>query len=127
MWDLVHKEIPSQFAQETTESSMAKDKATDRIRKLKDEINNLQGSAKEELLAEIRSGISELNELGFSYELTGGGRSWGKRARNPDRPCPVCNFVTDPPHDARAHRGQGKAKKAFTAAELKENGYSRKG
>ena len=107
---------------------MARDKAADRIRKLKEEITTLQGSAKDELLMEIRSKIAELNELGFSYELTSGVRSQAQRKRNPDRPCPVCKIVTDPPHDARAHRGQGrKTKKPFTAAELKELGYTRRG
>lgn len=106
---------------------MAKDNAAERIRKLKEEITDLQSSAKEELLMEIRAKISELNELGFSYELTSGDRSQGQRKRNPDRPCPVCKVVTDPPHDARAHRGQGTTKKPFTAAELKDLGYTRKG
>lgn len=106
---------------------MAKDNAADRIRKLKEEITTLQSSAKEELLVEIRAKIAELNELGFSFELTSGGRSKLQRQRDPDRPCPVCKIVTDPPHDARAHRGQGKTKKPFNAAELKELGYTRRG
>lgn len=105
---------------------MSKDNALGRFRKMQDEITTLQSAAKEHLLADIHANVAELNRLGFSYALVSGRRSQLQRQRNPNRPCPVCKFVTDPPHDARAHRSQGKTKKPFAAAELKELGYSRR-
>jgi hypothetical protein len=38
-----------------------------------------------------------------------------------DAPCPICEFLTIPPHDRRTHRNQ-KKKAPFSAAELKEKG-----
>lgn len=46
------------------------------------------------------------------------------RVANPDRPCPICEFKTTPPHDARRHRGQSE-KRPFTAAELTGMGMTK--
>ena len=40
-------------------------------------------------------------------------------------PCKVCEYETDPVHDARAHRSQGDDKKPFTVSELEERGWKR--
>lgn len=53
-----------------------------------------------------------------------GGDRKGTRTTNPDRPCPICEFKTVPPHDARRHRGQSE-KRPFTAEELETLGMKK--
>jgi len=90
--------------------------------------------AKAEALDAAHKAVAALNDLGFSYRLIegsgsvsgGGGRTTGEgrkgtRTVNAERPCPICGFKTNPPHDARAHRSQD-PKKAFTAEELDAKG-----
>ena len=74
------------------------------------------------------------DRLGFNYRLVEGstgsrssageGSRKGTRQVNAERPCPICNFRTDPPHDARRHRGQDD-KRPFTAEELRHLGLKR--
>src|ERR1017187_7524033 len=83
--------------------------------------------------AKAEEAIAELNELGFSYRLVEGdgagpkkrGTRAGAGAVDPTKPCSVCNFVTVPNHDARKHRAQGEAKKAFSAKELETFGLKK--
>jgi hypothetical protein len=102
--------------------------ALDRIRKLDQEKARIMGEAKGEAMRKAQVALDELNALGFNYRLTEGGRRGGEGSRrgtrqvNPNRPCPVCGFRTEPPHDARAHRTQGSNKRAFTAEELSARG-----
>lgn len=104
--------------------------AATRLREIEAERSNILSSAKEELLAEIGGLIEELNGFGFSYRLTEGGRRGSAGARkgtrqvNPERACPICNFRTNPPHDARRHRGQ-ENKKPFSNRELEEMGMQK--
>ncbi|MEZ5926405.1 MAG: hypothetical protein R3D57_18710 [Hyphomicrobiaceae bacterium] len=97
--------------------------ALSKIRQLQEQMNEVSKEAVAEALKQAEDAIATLATLGQRYRLvrTGAGGK-GVRRSNPDRPCPVCNFRTDPPHDARGHRGQGKNKKAFTAAQLAEFG-----
>lgn len=75
--------------------------------------------------------IAALNALRFNYALTEGAplrrrlvtRGGARQVR--DAPCPVCKFKTQPPHDARKHRGQGKRKRAFTSSQLNEMGLAK--
>lgn len=94
----------------------------DQLRALDDQRTKLLAGAKEEALGKVREAVDELNALGFSFVLQDTGRSRasrkGTRQVDPNRPCPVCGFRTDPPHDARRHRGQGEKKRPFTAEEL---------
>lgn len=53
-----------------------------------------------------------------------GGERKGTRTANPDRACPICEFKTVPPHDARRHRGQTD-KRPFTAEELDAMGMKK--
>jgi hypothetical protein len=46
------------------------------------------------------------------------------RNKNPDRECPICQFKTVPPHDARRHRGQ-KEKLPFSVKELEAMGMEK--
>ena len=107
----------------------------DQIRKLDAEKSKLLENAKKEALNKAEAALAELRELGFEYRITGGSGSSrragsgessrkGTRQVNPGRPCPICNFRTEPPHDARRHRGQ-QEKHLFTAGELKDLGLER--
>lgn len=97
----------------------------DKIRQLDEEKSKLLDSAKREALEKAQAAISDLNALGFSYRLqegdSGSIRSGGARRGagrvNAERVCPICEFRTDPPHDARRHRGQDE-KRPFTDDEL---------
>lgn len=102
----------------------------ERIRQLEEQKQAIMAEAKAEALATATAAVDALNELGFSYrltegaiprivrQLTGGEGRKGTRQVNAERPCPICNFKTAPPHDARRHRSQGDNKKPFTAEEL---------
>jgi hypothetical protein len=112
---------------------MAEKSAIQRIQELDEERARIFDQAKEEALEKAKTAVAELNGLGLHYTLVSGD---GKSMRAPkklaaskqgtinDAPCPVCEFQTSPPHDARAHRGQAK-KKPFTAAELSEKGLTK--
>ena len=72
-------------------------------------------SAKEQ----VESALAELNALGLTqYVLTlkvSGGT--GVKRAPIGGPCPVCSYLTDPPHDGRKHRSQ-ETNAPFTDAEL---------
>ena len=103
------------------------DNAIQRIKQLDQERSTLLASAKKEALTRATQAIDELNALGFNYRLAENGKPRTRKATRTikDAPCPVCQFKTDPPHDARGHRSQGKRKKPFTTAQLKELGYDK--
>jgi hypothetical protein len=106
------------------------DSPIQRIKELDKEREQLLSTAKKEALARANEAISDLAALGFDYRLSEEGQPVRRGARKGtrrvnDAPCPVCKFKTDPPHDARRHRGQGKRKKTFTPAELKELGLQK--
>lgn len=112
-----------------TGSSVSGNDALQRIRELDQERASLMEEAKGHALAAANEAVEQLNGLGFNYRLVqdmpaGIRRAIGsddrkpRRPLNPDRPCPICGFTTNPPHDARAHRNQGVNKQAFTAEEL---------
>lgn len=97
-------------------------KTADRMKKLQDEMNDLKTRAHDEVLTRIRADIATLEGMGFQYQLVARTQRATKRMSDPSRPCPVCKFVTEPHHDARSHRAQGKSKKAFTNSELSTMG-----
>ena len=99
----------------------------------------LLDGAKKEALDNAEKAVAELNELGFHYTLVEGATSTALPARAPrkaaahaakrqprDLPCPICNFKTDPHHDARMHRSQ-KSKRAFSVEELMERHLTKVG
>lgn len=105
----------------------------DELRKLDEEearINaqraKLKESAKAEAMEKANAAVEELNSLGFNYRLVDGdvgftraaNKPKGQRKTDPNKVCPICDFITDPPHDARKHRSQGDNKRPFTAEEL---------
>lgn len=104
----------------------------EQIRKLDEQRAQLLGNAKTEALAAAEKAVADLNSLGFSYALVEGDSGpKGKKAKqtrqlDPNKPCTVCKFATEPNHDARRHRSQGEKKKPFTEKELAEFGYKKK-
>ena len=86
--------------------------------------------AKEEALKKATDAITDLIALGLDYQLTNGTAKPAKTGTAKvlgtakDVPCPVCEFLTIPPHNGRAHKNQ-KKKTPFSAAELKERGLVR--
>jgi hypothetical protein len=121
------------------DANLAKQEITalERLKTLDAERERILSDAKREALDRANQALHALNDLGFSYRLVeGGGRGrpparekrQGTRARAAAapgaRPCPICGFATDPPHDGRAHRGQSQ-KAAFTGAELEARGLRR--
>ena len=105
---------------------MSEKSAIERIKELDEERARLFEQAKEEALKKATEAIAELNALGLDYRLTHGtGKAKSATAETSgtakDAPCPICKFLTAPPHDARTHRNQ-KKKAPFSQAELKEKG-----
>lgn len=96
----------------------------DRIKEMESETERMKEAAK--IVASVEDAISALKELGFTYKLVEGGRSTNTgKGTVSNKPCPVCKFLTSPPHDRRAHRQRDYPKKPFTAAELKELGLTK--
>ena len=106
---------------------MAEKSAIERIRELDVERANLFEQAKEEALKKATDAITDLIALGLDYQLISGSAKPAKSGTPKvlgtakDVPCPVCEFLTIPPHNGRAHKTQRK-KAPFSAAELKERG-----
>jgi hypothetical protein len=106
---------------------VAEKSAIERIRELDVERANLFEQAKEEALKKATEAITDLIALGLDYQLISGGAKPAKTGSEKvlgtakDVPCPVCGFLTIPPHNGRAHKNQ-KKKAPFSAAELKEKG-----
>lgn len=106
----------------------------EQLQELEGRRKKLIEGAKVELVATAEAAVQELNELGFQYQLVEkgakGSSKSGKqtRQRDPDKPCGVCGFATDPGHDGRAHKNKQEAGKfkPFTAKELETYGYTKK-
>lgn len=98
----------------------------DELRSLDERRNQLLSSAKAEAMEKAKAAIEELNGLGFNFRITEGGVGSRKGTRQIDasKPCSICGFQTDTPHDARSHRTQ-KKKAPFTAAELAQRGWKK--
>ncbi len=106
------------------------DSVLEQIRQLEQQKASLIDGARDEAMAQVASGIEVLGELGFHYEVVpesqkkrAGTRSVSRKPRA-DKDCPICGFQTDPPHDARHHKGQ-EIKAPFTDQELEARGYKR--
>jgi hypothetical protein len=101
--------------------------AIERIRELDAERATLFEQAKEEALKKATDAITDLIALGLDYQLISGAAKPARTGTEKvlgtakDAPCPICEFLTIPPHDRRTHRNQ-KRKAPFSAAELKEKG-----
>ena len=84
-------------------------------------IETLKVEAIQELLAERQKIDDQLAQLGHT-----GGKGTTRKRGGASKPAGerYCNICEAQGHDARAHRGQGKNKKKFSAAEMKELGAS---
>lgn len=92
--------------------------ATERALKAKANVDSLIKDAIKEQLSIIKEAEQRLAELGYSKSAT----KTGTRNTDPAKKhCPVCNMGG---HDGRSHRGQGKSKRKFTTAELKDLGLT---
>jgi hypothetical protein len=106
---------------------VAEKSAIERIKELDAERASLFEQAKEEALQKATEAITDLIALGLDYQLVKGAPKPAKSEPGEilgtvkDSPCPICEFLTIPPHDRRSHRNQ-KKKAPFSAAELKEKG-----
>lgn len=103
--------------------------AIEKLKQLDQERSALLSGAKSEALGRAKDAIAELRNLGFDYRLVegkSGERGPRKGTRTvADKPCPICEFQTSPPHDARRHRAQGERKRPFTARQLEELGLAK--
>jgi hypothetical protein len=101
--------------------------AIERIKELDAERARLFEQAKEEALLKATQAITDLMALGLDYQLISGSTKLVKSGTEKllgtakDVPCPVCKFLTIPPHNGKAHKNQ-KKKAPFTAAELEKKG-----
>jgi hypothetical protein len=101
--------------------------AIERIKELDAERARLFEQAKEEALLKATAAITDLIALGLDYQLVNGAAKPAKSGTEKilgtakDVPCPICKFLTIPPHDRRTHRNQ-KKKAPFSAAKLNEKG-----
>jgi hypothetical protein len=104
--------------------------AIERIKELDAERARLFEQAKEEAHLKAAQAITDLIALGLDYQLVNGAAKPAKTGTEKilgtvkDVPCPICKFLTMPPHDRRSHRNQ-KKKAPFSAAELKQKGLVR--
>ena len=106
---------------------MAKEKtALEEIQKLQEQIEKKKQEALDELEGDLREARATVRDIEKQIaDLKGRSpRKAGEREKK-DAPCSICGFKTNPVHDARSHRSQGKKKEAFTAAELREKGMEK--
>jgi hypothetical protein len=112
----------------------------EQIKELEAQREMLLSEAKADALARAEEAVSELNALGFHYYIGETAKNRRRAMKRPkqlptvdksvlhkpsaEKPCPICEYRTDPPHDRRSHRTQTK-KKAFTDKELEAAGMTR--
>lgn len=101
----------------------------DQIRELDEKKSKLIEGAKAEAMKKVNDAIADLNLLGFNYRLAEGSYSASRADSRKgtrqvsDKACPICEFKTEPAHDARRHRHQPEGhKQPFTAEELTKFG-----
>lgn len=82
-------------------------------------IEGLKAEAVQDILGQRKVLDEQLKMLGYEDGVRRRPQG-GRRVIDPTKPCTVCNFITDPPHDSRKHRGQGDKKHAFTPKQLEE-------
>jgi len=96
----------------------------DQLKQLDSQRTKIIENAKSEAMSKVQMALDDLNELGFSYVISEGGKGALRSVRErKDEPCPTCKFKTLPPHDGRRHRAQGSKKKPFTNQELTRLGF----
>jgi hypothetical protein len=93
--------------------------------KIDAEMAEVVTAAKEAALLKAQEVIKELSDLGFHYLLCEESeKPTGSKKGEQTGPCPVCKFMTNPPHGGRTHKSQTE-KRAFTDEELKARGLLR--
>lgn len=95
------------------------------LAKLDAERSKILESAKADALEKANEAVSELNALGFHYQLTEEvPKANGTKRGEPSGECSICKFATVKPHDPRSHKSQT-VKAPFTDEELKQRGLVR--
>lgn len=88
----------------------------ERLAKVNAERASLFATIREEALKRIEGAIKDLAEVDAFYELVEKRNAPQHRASS-QKACSTCKFLTNPPHNARAHKSQS-VKAPFTADEL---------
>jgi hypothetical protein len=88
------------------------------IERMDAEKDNIKKQLSSELKAKLDLYGLDASDIGLGSKQK---KETKKREIDPNKPCSICDCVTNPPHDARSHRSQ-EPKKAFTKAELEERG-----
>src|ERR1700722_4007656 len=89
-----------------------------KLARLDQERAEILASAKADALQKANEAVGELNALGFHYLLCEEGeKPTGSKKGEQTGPCPVCKFMTNPPHGGRTHKSQPE-KRPFTEEEL---------
>lgn len=100
------------------------------IRELELQRNRLAEEAKEELMETVAQAIEALASLGYEFSLVSekknkpGASGRNTRKVGQGKNCSICQFKTEPAHDARQHKSQS-PKMPFTQEELEEKGLRR--
>lgn len=102
---------------------MAKN-AIENVLKIQEQYEQARKAAVQEIQAQIKELNDQLRSLGVDSGNGVARKAAGTRQKS-EAPCSVCGFKTNPPHDARAHRSQGKKKEAFNKAHLDERGLAK--
>ena len=102
----------------------------DRLKQLDDERVTIIEAAKAAAFAQADEAVSLLNAIGYTCEIALAPEPAATPRKTPRQvytngPCPICEFRTDPPHDARRHRSQGEEKQPFGDDELSGLGLTR--
>lgn len=101
----------------------------EQIKELEEQKTALADEAKKEAVAQAQAAVDVLGALGYQYTLVREDKqkktSTRRGTRKPrlDRDCTICKYQTNPPHDARLHRGQTE-KAPFSDDELGEKGLT---
>lgn len=96
------------------------------VKNLQEELARLSTKAKDEALAQATQAVEILDALGLPYRLVDESAArHTKQRKKRTLDCKVCDYTTDPPHNARKHKGQGEDKQPFTEEELAELGLKR--
>lgn len=118
----------------TEDSEMAKQPTIiEQLRALDEQRAVLVESAYGSAMEQAEEAVSQLNMLGRGkYRLIDESQVQTTRPMKAKKEgtvrekraveCPVCEYMTDPPHDKRAHRN---GKPAFTDEDLAERGWSK--
>ena len=89
-------------------------------------LESLKTAAIEELLEQRKEIDNQLAQLGYNESPKSAPKGKASRVKDPNKPCPICKFVTEPAHDGRAHKNKQKKPAPFTDEELTKHGFTKR-